>query len=175
MSIAIQYYQSPVGELILGSYDGGLCLADWRYRKRRDAVDQRVKRFFDCDYTEEPSPVVDDCIQALEAYFKGELQTFTVPLRLAGSDFQQKVWQALIKIPFGQTETYLGLSKSLGNPKAIRAVAAANGANAISILVPCHRIIGSDGSLIGYAGGLLAKKRLLELEGSIQTDQLALF
>jgi len=97
---------------------------------------------------------------------------FDIPLRLAGSEFQQKVWQALLQIPFGKTATYLGLSNKLQNPKAIRAVAAANGANAISIMVPCHRIIGSSGELIGYAGGLKAKQQLLELEsgGSGQMD-----
>ena len=82
-----------------------------------------------------------------------------------GSDFQKSVWNALIQIPFGETKSYLALSQQLQNPDAIRAVASANGANAISIIVPCHRIIGSDGSLVGYAGGLEAKKKLLRLEG----------
>ena len=92
-----------------------------------------------------------------------------------GTDFQKEVWTELIKIPYGESRTYLELSKQLGNELAIRAVASANGANAISIIVPCHRIIGSDGKLIGYAGGLSAKKKLLELEGALKTNQLSLF
>jgi len=94
---------------------------------------------------------------------------------LVGSDFQKQVWNELLKIRFGQTLSYLELSRNLGNEKAIRAVASANGANAISILVPCHRVIGSDGSLTGYAGGLGANKKLLELEGALKSDQLDLF
>ena len=93
----------------------------------------------------------------------------------AETEFQQKVWNTLIKIPFGTTENYLGLSKLLGKEKAIRAVAAADGANAISVIVPCHRIIGSNGKLVGYAGGLKAKKELLKLENAIRTTQLQLF
>ena len=94
---------------------------------------------------------------------------------LVGSDFQKTVWNTLLQIPYGKTETYLGLSKSMNNEKAIRAVASANGANAFSIIVPCHRVIGSDGKLVGYAGGLSVKKKLLELEGALATNQLSLF
>ena len=92
-----------------------------------------------------------------------------------GTEFQKQVWDSLLQVPYGKSETYLGLSKILGNEKAIRAVATANGANAISIIVPCHRIIGSNGDLVGYAGGLPAKKKLLELEGALSTSQLGLF
>jgi methylated-DNA-[protein]-cysteine S-methyltransferase len=91
---------------------------------------------------------------------------FNVPLLFVGSDFQKQVWNALMQIPFGVTKSYMELSKQFGNEKAIRAVASANGANAISIMVPCHRIIGSNCELTGYAGGLPVKKQLLQLEGS---------
>ncbi|HIP27800.1 MAG TPA: methylated-DNA--[protein]-cysteine S-methyltransferase, partial [Sulfurovum sp.] len=89
------------------------------------------------------------------------------PLLMVGTDFQRSVWDGLIKIPYGTTASYLELSKNIDNEKAVRAVASANGANAISILIPCHRIIGSNGDLVGYAGGLSAKKKLLELESNL--------
>lgn len=165
-TIHIQYYQTPVGELIIGAFNSELCLCDWRYRRMRDQVDNRLKKFFKAEYEQLTDPVIDQTIDQLEDYFSGQRQHFDLPLSLAGSDFQQQVWQALIKVPYGETYSYLQLSELLGNPKAIRAVASANGANAISIIVPCHRIIGSDGSLTGYAGGLPAKEKLLKLEGA---------
>lgn len=169
--ITITACQTPVGELLLGSHAGQLVLCDWRYRKMRDQVDARLQRFFDAAYTEGTDPVLDETRRQLDAYFDGALQQFDLPLGFAGSAFQQSVWQALCRIPYGQTASYLDLSCRVGNEKAVRAVAAANGANAISIIVPCHRIIGSDGSLTGYAGGLPAKKRLLSLEGGLPEQQ----
>ena len=105
-----------------------------------------------------------DCITQLEEYFNGTRADFTLKLNPQGTDFQQRVWSELLQVPFGKTRTYLEQSKKLGDPKAIRAVAAANGKNPIWIVIPCHRIIGSDGSLTGYAGGLWRKKWLLEHE-----------
>ena len=174
-SIVTKYYSSPVGELLLGVYDNQLCIADWRYRKMRSAIDQRLQKYLKADYQEGEHPVLEQTILQLEAYFTGKLKQFDIPILLAGSKFQQQVWNALIDISYGTTETYLGLSKTLENVKAIRAVAAANGANALSIIVPCHRIIGSNGDLIGYAGGLPAKKKLLELEGALHQNQLSMF
>jgi methylated-DNA-[protein]-cysteine S-methyltransferase len=106
-------------------------------------------------------------VKQLDEYFTGKRKTFDFPLDLKGTDFQKKVWNELITIPFGKTITYKELSLRLGNLKAIRAVGAANGANPVSIIVPCHRVIGSDGSLTGYAGGLWRKKWLLEHESSL--------
>jgi len=174
-TIKIQYFKTPYGELILGSFQEQLCLADWRYRKMRTSVDRRIKAGLDADYVEEDSEVINETMNQLNQYFKGERTGFEIPLLFIGSEFQKSVWNALLQIPFGKTETYLGLSKKLGNEKAIRAVATANGANAISIIVPCHRIIGSDGSLVGYAGGLNVKKRLLNLENALDTNQMSLF
>ena len=165
-NIHIQYYQTPVGELIIGAYDNQLCLCDWRYRKMRQQVDNRLQKFFNASYKEQSDPVIDQTIEQLEEYFAGQRQQFNLPVSFAGSEFQQQVWQALMQLPYGETCSYLQLSERLGNPKAIRAVASANGANAISVIVPCHRIIGSDGSLTGYAGGLPAKEKLLRLEGA---------
>jgi methylated-DNA-[protein]-cysteine S-methyltransferase len=100
----------------------------------------------------------------LEAYFAGDRTSFDVPLGARGTAFQRAVWQALAAIPYGQTTTYAELARRIGRPKAIRAVGAANGRNPISIIVPCHRVVGTDGSLVGYAGGTDRKQRLLELE-----------
>ncbi|MFV8364069.1 methylated-DNA--[protein]-cysteine S-methyltransferase [Flavobacterium sp. ZT3P35] len=105
-----------------------------------------------------------DAVQQLQEYFNSQRTNFTFKLNPKGTDFQQKVWNALLDIPFGKTRTYLEQSKFLGDPKAIRAVASANGKNPLWIVVPCHRVIGSDGSLTGYAGGLWRKKWLLEHE-----------
>ncbi|GGZ43500.1 methylated-DNA--[protein]-cysteine S-methyltransferase [Mesonia mobilis] len=113
--------------------------------------------------TEIPSALKEATLQ-LQEYFEGKRKEFSFKLNPKGTDFQQKVWQALLKIPFGKTTSYLELSKQLGDVKAIRAVAAANGKNPLWVVVPCHRVIGSDGSLTGYAGGLWRKKWLLEHE-----------
>jgi len=167
--INIQYFKTPVGEIILGSYDNKLCMADWRYRKMRTSIDARLQKGLNTTYVEEDSTVLKLAREQLDAYFQGKRKTFDVPLLLVGTQFQKSVWQVLTKIPFGTTASYLDLAKSINNEKAIRAVASANGANAISIFIPCHRIIGSDGSLVGYAGGLDVKKKLLEIENNLLT------
>lgn len=164
--IQIQYYQSPCGELILGSLDGKLCLCDWMDEKRRALIDRRVQKLLHAHYEISESEVIVRTVTQLDEYFAGKRKTFDIPLLFAGTDFQQTVWNALLNIPYGKTLSYAALSQKLGNLKAIRAVASANGANPISILVPCHRVIGSNQKLVGYGGGLPAKKLLLELEAS---------
>ena len=165
--IVVSDYSSPFGELILGSYDNQLCLCDWRYRKQREAIDRRIMDYLGTGFAEGNSGLLHKAKQQLEEYFRGERKEFDLPLLLAGSDFQRQVWKALLEIPYGKTGTYSGLTEKLGDPLAIRAVAAANGANALAIFVPCHRILGSDGSLTGYAGGVKVKKRLLQLEKAL--------
>src|SRR5699024_5673425 len=118
-------------------------------------------------------PYLTEAVAQLKAYFEGDLQNFSLTLNPKGTSFQQKVWKALGDIPYGTTISYLDLAKTLGDPKAVRAVAAANGKNPIMIVVPCHRVIGSDGSLTGYASGIWRKKWLLEHEHALQ--QLSLF
>ena len=167
--ISIQYYKSPIREILLGSYDNKLCIADYRYRKKRSSVDNRIQKGLKAEYVEEPSEVITQTIKELEEYFNLERKEFNIPLLLVGTEFQKSVWQGLIDTPFGTTSSYLELSKRIGNEKAIRAVASANGANSIAILVPCHRIIGSNGDLVGYAGGLDVKRRLLEIENNLFT------
>jgi len=165
--ISIQYSKTPVGEIILGSFEGKLCMADWRYRKMRKSIDARLIKGLNATYIEEDTPILEETRKQLDEYFNRKRQTFDVPLLMVGTDFQKQVWRELIDIPYGTTCSYLELSKNIGNEKAVRAVASANGANAISTMIPCHRIIGSDGSLVGYAGGLATKKKLLQLEQAL--------
>lgn len=128
------------------------------------------------DDTVKPSQHIPDALadaaHQLEAYFEGTRQTFQLQLNLKGTDFQKSVWQELLNIPYGKTISYLELSRRLGDVKAIRAAAAANGQNPLWIVVPCHRVVGSDGSLTGYAGGLWRKKWLLDHENPYKQQTL---
>ena len=161
-----------MGTLLLGAFENQLCLCDWKFRKLRDAVDARLQKSLDATYQEGSAAVIEQTKAELTEYFTGIRTTFTIPLLAAGTAFQKQVWDQLLQIPFGKTATYLSLAQKINNTPAIRAVAAANGANTISIIIPCHRVIGSNGELIGYAGGLKAKEKLLQLEGVNSKQQL---
>jgi methylated-DNA-[protein]-cysteine S-methyltransferase len=162
--INIQYFRTKIGELILGSFDGKICLLDYRYRKMRKSIDDRIKKGLNAKFIENDNEILKITRKQIDEYLKGDRQEFDIPILMVGTDFQKCVWEALMKVTYGTTSTYLQLAKNIGNEKAVRAVANANGANAISIIIPCHRIIGSDGELVGYGGGLAVKKRLLKLE-----------
>lgn len=174
-NINIQYFKTSFGELLIGDFENKICICDWRYRKMRSSIDKRIQDGLKAEYFECDSPLLEQLRTELEDYFNGERKEFEIPLLFVGTDFQKQVWEELLKIPFGKTQSYLGLSQQLNNEKAIRAIASANGANAISIIVPCHRIIGSKGELVGYAGGLNTKKKLLKLECTDQSEQLEFF
>lgn len=174
--IHTSHYVTPYGKLILGEYQEELVLCDWQYRTSRSSVDKRIKQALGADYQTKETPLIRMAKQQLEEFFEQKRQTFDLPVLSIGTEFQKQVWKTLLSIPYGKTETYLGLSRKLGDEKAIRAVASANGANAISIIIPCHRVIGSNNELTGYAGGLNAKRKLLELEGAVSIKrQLNLF
>lgn len=164
--VLVHTWQTPFGELLLGSFNNELCLCDWRYRRMRTAIDARIQRSLQAAYAEGVSLVLEETKAQLNAYFAGERTTFDLPLRFVGTDFQQRVWKALLTVPYGTTLSYAALTAQVAEPTAIRAVASANGANALSIIVPCHRIIGSNGEMTGYAGGVNAKQKLLRLEGA---------
>ena len=135
-----------------------------------------VVSFSDIEMSEINScPVLEECRDQLDRYFKGELMTFKIPLNFEGTNFQQKVWAELLKIPFGETITYMELAVRLGDAKAIRAVGTANGRNPIAIIIPCHRVIGVGNKLTGYAGGIWRKKWLLELEMKFNPNKRTLF
>lgn len=173
--IIIQYYKSPFGEMIIGSFKEKLCLSDWRYRNQRNLIDKRITSGLNAEYFEGNSEFNHEVIHQLHEYFTGKRKEFNIPLQPVGSPFQVSIWNELLKIQYGKTKTYHELSLIHGNEKAIRAIAAANAANSISIIIPCHRVLGSRGELTGYAGGINVKKRLLQLEKAAGFNQLELF
>lgn len=146
---------SPLGDLVLAG-DGAaltaLCLPTHRHRPALDPA-----------AVEDPGPF-REAVDQLDAYFAGERRSFSLPLAPRGTAFQREVWEALRAIPYGATSSYGALAAAIGRPRAVRAVGLANGRNPLPIVVPCHRVVGSDGSLTGYGGGLEAKRMLLELE-----------
>lgn len=164
--ILTQTYLSPCGPLLLGSFQDKLCLCNWLNEKHPGRVDKRLQAGLHARYEPQASDITQEAVRQLDEYFSRERKSFDMPLLFVGSDFQKSVWQMLLEIPYGQTISYGEIARRIGMPKAVRAVANANGANAISIFAPCHRVIGSDRSLTGYGGGLEAKKFLLELEGA---------
>ncbi|MCK4874859.1 MAG: methylated-DNA--[protein]-cysteine S-methyltransferase [Sulfurimonas sp.] len=162
--IHIQYYKTDYAEFIMGSFEDKLCLLDFKYRKTRKAVDDRIKKGLNAEYVEMDDEVLQKARVQLDEYFDLKRKKFDIPLLTVGTDFQKSVWIALTDVEYGTTSTYLQLAKDIGNEKAVRAVANANGANSIGIIIPCHRIIGTNGELTGYAGGLPLKNQLLKLE-----------
>jgi methylated-DNA-[protein]-cysteine S-methyltransferase len=174
--VCIQYLDTPFGQLILGALGDMLCLCDWRYRKMRKTIDRRIKGGLDATYAEAETELVRRTADQLGEYFRGNRTEFDLPLLPVGTPFQKKVWEELSRIPYGLTLSYTELTNKISKPPSIRAVAAASGANALSLLIPCHRVTGSRGELRGYAGGLMVKKRLLEMEAEkAGAGQLRLF
>lgn len=163
-SITISRYLSPAGELMIGSIDGKLCICDWKDSRRRSEIDRRICRCLNATYVEGDAEVLDMTKAQLDEYFDGRRKQFSIPLLLTGTEFQREVWRELEKIPYGTTISYAVLASRIGNPKAVRAVASANAVNAVSIIIPCHRVIGSNHTLTGYGGGLEAKQWLLAME-----------
>lgn len=150
-------YQSPMGEIVLTATDEGLTSLTFVDGKKPVSASNELQ---------ENDAIFSEVIQQLDQYFAGTRQTFELPLAPKGTAFQKKVWQALTQIKQGKTQSYLGLAKAINNEKAVRAVGTANGANPIALIIPCHRVIGSDGKLTGYAGGLALKAKLLMHEGA---------
>lgn len=151
-------YNSPIGPLLITEQDGHITeISFMEADTRKEFQGTRTSK-------KAESAVAKACKAELEAYFAGTLQTFTVPIKLTGTEFRKKVWAALMTIPYGQTISYKELAQRIGQPSAVRAVGGANHHNPVSIIVPCHRVIGANGSLTGYGGGLSNKDFLLELE-----------
>jgi methylated-DNA-[protein]-cysteine S-methyltransferase len=157
MNLAYKTIESPIGQLKLVASDKGLVAILWENDSPRRV---RLSELT----TDQRHPVLLETERQLMEYFAGSRKTFSVALDIRGTQFQKNVWEALLAIPFGETRSYGQLAIQLGNPRATRAVGAANGRNPISIIVPCHRVIGSSGKLTGFAGGLTAKAHLLNLE-----------
>lgn len=157
MQLYFKYIDSPVGQLQLVAHDQALVAIKW------DTEDPKRLRLANL-IEHQTHSILLKVEQQLDEYFRSQRQVFDVPLDLAGTEFQQKVWRALQDIPYGQTRSYKEIAEQIGNVKAVRAVGAANGKNPISIIVPCHRVIGASGQLVGFAGGLDYKQSLLQLE-----------
>jgi len=156
--------ETPLGGMLAGATDEGICLFDFEYRKMMSSIQKRICTGLDSEMQEGGHKYFDVLEKQIGEYFSGIRKEFDLPLLLVGTPFQKDVWNALIQIPYGETRSYKRQSIALGNEKAIRAVAGANGENGIAIIVPCHRVIGENGSLTGYGGGLWRKKWLLEHE-----------
>ena len=163
-TISIQYFDSPCGRLILGGFEGKLCLCDWAESSKRERTDARIQRCLKAGYRIQSSDVTTQAAKELEEYFNSTRTSFDIPLLPLGTDFQKEVWKCLSTIPYGTVISYSEEAMLIGSPSSVRAVANANGANPLSIFIPCHRVIGSDGSLTGYAGGTEAKRYLINLE-----------
>ena len=149
MEEAVSWLQTPLGWMRLSASEHGIRSIEWAATKTEEANE---------------NPHVVAAASQLAQYFDGQLKQFDLTLDAQGTDFQKTVWQALLDIPFGHTQSYLDIAKALGDPNATRAVGAANGRNPISVVVPCHRVVGSNGKLTGYAGGMRRKAYLLQLE-----------
>lgn len=159
--IQIQRYHSPCGDLILGSFDDKLCLCDWAVERHRDVVDIRLRKVLRAGYEEKTSNIIQETSKQLDEYFDGKRTVFDIPMLFAGTDFQKKVWHKLLEIPYGVTISYGELATQLGMPKAVRAVANANGANAISIMYLATALLAATIHLPATAVGSLRKRSYL--------------
>ena len=155
---------SPLGPMLAGATDDALCLLEFAERRMLETQLRRVQKQLDAVLVPGETEVTEKIAAELDRYFAGELREFTTPLATSGTPFQEEVWAQLRTIPYGETRSYGEQARLIGRPEAVRAVARANGDNRLAIIIPCHRVIGADGKLTGYGGGLWRKKRLLELE-----------
>jgi AraC family transcriptional regulator, regulatory protein of adaptative response / methylated-DNA-[protein]-cysteine methyltransferase len=156
--------ETELGILIAGAVNEGICLLEFSDRRMLKAEYRDLAKYFNTSIEEGDNKHFTILLTQLKEYFNGTREDFSLPLVTPGTEFQQLVWKELIKIPYGTTRTYFDQSVALGKPGSIRAVANANGMNRIAIIIPCHRVIGSDGSLTGYGGGLERKKWLIDHE-----------
>lgn len=156
--------ESPLGEMIAGTRPEGICFLEWHDRGGIPRILERVAKRYRGTPTEGNHANLDLLERELRLYFEGKLQNFSVPVAIDGTPFERRTWELLQDIPYGETRSYGDLARLLGKPGASRAVGRANGANYLSIVIPCHRVIETAGGLRGYGGGVWRKKRLLELE-----------
>lgn len=165
--IDLKRIETPIGTMFAAAVDEGICMLEFTDRKMLETEFKDLAKSLNATIVQGENRHFKTLEQELSEYFQGKRKKFTVPLSPVGTDFQKSVWQVLMKIPYGETWNYKKQSEVLGDVKKVRAVANANGMNKISILIPCHRVIGSNGTLTGYGGGIWRKQKLLELEKSI--------
>jgi len=162
--IWINRVATPLGSMIMGVSDQGLCLLEFAERRMLDTQLKRLRQRMGRVFLPGDHPLMQQVKTELDDYFDNNLQQFTMPIEAPGTEFQESVWQALLRIPYGEMRSYAAIAEEIGLPTAVRAVGRANGDNRIAIIIPCHRVVGSDGELTGYGGGLWRKKYLLSLE-----------
>ena len=165
--VDLKRIETPLGTMIACADENGICMLEFSDRKALPTELKEIAKHFNANIIQGENPHFNILEQELSEYFDGKRLDFTVPLSPVGTDFQKKVWEILRGIPYGKTRSYQEQANILGNPKAVRAVANANGLNKISIIIPCHRVIGTNGKLTGYGGGIWRKQKLLELEKAI--------
>ncbi len=163
-AVLLAWIESPIGPLIAGADDRGVCLLEFSDRRMLEAQLRTLARRLKRTLVPGEHPHLDRLRAELHEYFAGTRRTFDVPLHAPGTPFQERVWKALLTIPFGELRSYQAIAAAVGSPQAVRAVGRANGMNRIAIVIPCHRVIGKDGSPTGYGGGIWRKQRLLALE-----------
>lgn len=166
-SITVHYYRSPYGEMVIGALGNKICLCDWKTAQHNNLKLKCLTNELNAEFEEGYSDIIEKTEKQLDEYFSKQRVVFDIPLILTGTDFQKTVWNELEKIPYGATVSYGTIAQRIGMSKAVRAVANAIGANKISVIIPCHRVIGSDNTLTGYDGGLETKTMLLKTEGTV--------
>lgn len=170
--VTVTRITTPLGPLVAGVTGGEVVLLEYADRRMLPTQFRRLGAALGCVFVPGEDPLLTTLTSQLDEYFEGTRKDFDVPIRTCGTDFQERVWAALLRIPTGTTCSYADIAREIGQPTAVRAVARANGDNRLAILIPCHRVIGSDGKLTGYGGGLWRKKRLLEVEASVVQTEL---
>jgi AraC family transcriptional regulator of adaptative response/methylated-DNA-[protein]-cysteine methyltransferase len=171
-AISLGWIDSPVGPLIAGADDRGICLLEFSDRRMLEAQLTTLRKRLRRTLVPGKHPYLGQLERELTEYFERKRTTFEVPLHAPGTPFEESVWAQLLRIPYGQVRSYTDIAEAVGSPKAVRAVGRANGMNRIAIVIPCHRVIGKDGSPVGYGGGLWRKQRLLDLERGVATLQI---
>ncbi|MBA7553025.1 Methylated-DNA--protein-cysteine methyltransferase [subsurface metagenome] len=165
--ISITRILTPLGPMLAGATDEGICLLEFVDRRMLETQIKRLKKYLHAELVPGNNKYFDELSFQLKEYFDGERKVFDVPLHIPGTEFQLQVWKELQKIPYGKTRSYKEQAIAIDNPKAVRAVARANGDNRIAIIIPCHRVIGNNGELVGYGGGIWRKQHLMNLENAI--------
>ena len=167
--IRLQWIDTPIGPMIAGATDRGLCLLEFTDRRMLEHQIVTLRKRFKTALAPGEHRYLTQTAKELDEYFRGERQRFDVPIDAPGSPFEERVWRALLQIPFGETRSYEDIARAVGSPKGVRAVGRANGLNRVAIVIPCHRVVNKSGELGGYGGGLWRKRRLLHLEQTRRT------
>ncbi|MFW9992115.1 MAG: methylated-DNA--[protein]-cysteine S-methyltransferase [Candidatus Odinarchaeota archaeon] len=173
--IVYRQLDSPLGKLIIGATTKGCCILEFQESHGLEEIKERFRKTHQLDLVEGTNDILDQLEKELEQYFNGTLKDFTIPLDLMGTAFEMDVWNQLLSVPYGETRSYADIAGAIKKPQAVRAVGRANGKNPVAIVVPCHRVISSQGKLHGYGGGLWRKERLLVLEGEHSPESTTRF